>query len=77
MMSLVLAWLPQLVGIGLALAGGTALYVGVRRSGVKAQQAADDQKTLGQVENRNAADADVAGKSDAAVDDELHRKWER
>lgn len=77
MMPLLLPLLPQLLGlVGAAVAVGVGVAY-IRRSGQQSQQLSDREKTLDQVRERDAADADVAAKSDAAVADELRSKWTR
>jgi uncharacterized membrane protein YphA (DoxX/SURF4 family) len=77
-MSVLLAGvMPKLfAALGILMALGAA-YLGIRRSGVKAQQAADTQKTLKEVENAQAARSTVAAMSDAAAADKLRTDWTR
>jgi hypothetical protein len=69
--------LPKLAMLAAGLAAVAAVYLGVRRSGRQAQQAADARETLDQVEKRDAVEADTAGKSDTTVADELRDRWTR
>lgn len=75
MMALLLSWLPQLLGAAGLIAGGTALYVGVRKSGEKAQQAADAQQTIKEMENRDAVQNAVDREPADSVNKQLRDKW--
>ena len=63
--------LLAVAAVGIALLAG---YFGIKRSGVKEQQAADMKATLKAVETRNAVEQEVARESDSDVADDLRRQ---
>jgi hypothetical protein len=75
--SLLAGLLPKLIAVAVACGTLLAVYLGIRRSGRQQQQAIDAATALKDAKVRTDVETDTAGKSDAAVADDLRKHWTR